>query len=158
VRGRRQAEQIELMNRLWTERTVTFEGRWDKITHAGVNPPPIQRPIPIWFGGGADAMLARAATYGQGWIPLGLPDDRTRAQWETLQGHLRVGGRDPASFGLEAWIRSGTGSGRPEDWRALVDAWRPFGLTHATFYTSGQGVGPLDAQIEAMRRFKDAMR
>src|SRR5207247_5777504 len=44
VRGRRQAEQIVLMNRLWTERTVTFAGTFDHAQHAGNNPLPIQPP------------------------------------------------------------------------------------------------------------------
>ncbi|MBT3535917.1 MAG: LLM class F420-dependent oxidoreductase, partial [Rhodospirillaceae bacterium] len=73
TRGRRQAEQIELMNRYWTERTVDFTGEFDRVHHAGVSPPSIQRPIPVWFGGSADAALRRAAKYGQGWIPLGNP-------------------------------------------------------------------------------------
>jgi probable F420-dependent oxidoreductase len=156
VRGRRQAEQIELMNRLWTERTVTFEGAFDRVRHAGLNPLPIQRPIPIWFGGGADAALRRAAKHGQGWIPLGGPGQGTRKRLEALHGHLRAAGRDPAAFGLEAWLRSGDGS--PDDWRATAERWKALGATHITFYTSGQGIGPPDAQIAAMRRFVDAMR
>lgn len=95
VRGRRQAEQIELMNRLWTEHTVTFKGAYDQVQHAGINPLPIQRPIPIWFGGGAEAVLRRAARYGQGWIPLGQPDANTAGQLERLHDYLRAAGRDP---------------------------------------------------------------
>ena len=49
-RGRRLDEQIELMRRLWTERSVTFEGEFDRITGAGIAPLPVQRPIPIWIG------------------------------------------------------------------------------------------------------------
>lgn len=156
VRGRRQAEQIELMNRLWTERTVTFEGAFDRVRHAGLNPLPVQRPIPIWFGGGADAVLRRAARYGQGWIPLGGPGEGTRKRLDALRGHLREAGRDPASFGLEAWLRSGDGSAA-EEWRPTADSWKALGATHITFYTSGQGIGGPDAQIAAMRRFREAM-
>src|SRR5215468_12448004 len=35
TRGRREAEQIELMNRLWTQRSVSFEGKFDRVRHAG---------------------------------------------------------------------------------------------------------------------------
>ena len=156
VRGRRQAEQIELMNRLWTERVVTFEGAFDRVRHAGINPLPIQRPIPIWFGGAADAVLRRAAKHGQGWIPLGNPGSQIEAQLDALRGYLRALRRDPAGFGLEAWVRSGAGT--PDAWRGTVERWRALGATHATFYTSGQGVGPLDRQVEAMRRFSEAAR
>src|SRR5689334_14487443 len=60
-RGRRFEEQIEVMRKLWTEPVITFEGQYHKITAAGINPLPIQRPIPIWIGGSAEAALKRAA-------------------------------------------------------------------------------------------------
>src|SRR4029453_9749403 len=50
TRGRRVSEQIEVMRKLWTEPVVSFAGRWHRITHAGLNPLPVQRPIPIWLG------------------------------------------------------------------------------------------------------------
>jgi probable F420-dependent oxidoreductase len=156
VRGRRQAEQVVLMNRLWTERTVTFAGAFDRVQHAGINPLPIQRPIPIWFGGGVEPVLRRAARYGQGWIPLGQPDDQTASQLARLRDYLRAAGRDPGAFGIEAWIRSSIGS--PEQWREAAERWHALGATHVTFYTSGQGVGAVPQQIEAMQQFHDAVR
>jgi probable F420-dependent oxidoreductase len=156
VRGRRQAEQVVLMNRLWTERTVTFAGAFDCVQHAGINPLPIQRPIPIWFGGGVEAVLRRAARYGQGWIPLGQPDDQTASQLARLHDYLRAAGRDPGAFGIEAWIRSSIGG--PEQWREAAERWHALGATHVTFYTSGQGVGAVPQQIEAMQQFHDAVR
>ena len=38
------------MRLLWTKETVDFKGRWDTVEGAGVNPLPVQRPIPIWIG------------------------------------------------------------------------------------------------------------
>lgn len=155
-RGRRQVEQIELMNQLWTNRTVTFDGVFDRVHHAGLNPLPIQRPIPIWFGGGVEPVLRRAAKYGQGWIPLGQPDEQTDAQLERLRNYLRAEGRDPETFGIEAWVRSGVGG--PDQWRTAAERWTALGATHVTFYTSGQGIGGVEHQIEAMRQFRDAVR
>lgn len=155
TRGRKQEEQVQLMNQYWTQRTVTFDGEFDQVAHAGVNPLPIQRPIPVWFGGGVDAVLKRAAKYGQGWIPLGNPGRTSMQMLEKLHGYLRDEGRDPAGFGVEAWIRHNLGG--PDDWRKAVDTWRDAGASHATFYTSGQGVGGLETQIAAMQQFKDAM-
>lgn len=154
VRGRRQAEQIELMQRLWTERTVSFEGTFDRMQHAGLNPLPIQRPIPIWFGGGVDAVLRRAAKFGQGWIPLGRPDD-VEHQLEGLRGYLGAAGRDISTFGIEAWIRSGIGA--PDTWQQAAERWHGLGATHITFYTSGQGIGSVEKQIEAMKQFYAAV-
>ncbi len=154
TRGRRQAEQVALMNRLWTERAVDFEGEFDAVRHAGIAPLPIQRPIPVWFGGGAPATLRRAARLGQGWIPLGNPGSKMAATLAELRGHVAAEGRDPAAFGIEAWIRYGDGN--PDGWAETAARWRELGATHLTLYTSGQGAGPLDRQIEAMRRFAEA--
>ena len=49
-RGRRSAEQIEVLRMLWTQEVVNYEGRYHKITHAGINPLPVQRPIPGMAG------------------------------------------------------------------------------------------------------------
>lgn len=155
TRGRRQGEQVTLMNRLWSERAVEFEGAFDVVRHAGVNPPPVQRPIPVWFGGAAEPVLRRAAKLGQGWIPLGNPGTKTEAMLEALRGYLEAEGRDPARFGIEAWIRFGDGD--PDGWAKTAERWRALGATHLTLYTSGQGTGPLDKQIEAMRAFKGAI-
>ena len=65
-RGRRFEEQIELLRKLWTEQVFDFEGRWHTVTAAGINPLPVQRPIPIWIGGSAERALRRAATMSDG--------------------------------------------------------------------------------------------
>ena len=52
-RGARSAEQIEVMRALWTNESVDFHGKWHDITHAGINPLPVQRPIPVWLGVGS---------------------------------------------------------------------------------------------------------
>src|SRR5690349_944033 len=44
-RGRRADEQVELLRRLWTERSVTFRGAYEEVIGAGIAPPPVQRPI-----------------------------------------------------------------------------------------------------------------
>src|SRR5216110_1916665 len=49
-RGRRCEEQITVLRALWTQEVVNFKGQWHQISHAGLNPLPVQRPIPIWIG------------------------------------------------------------------------------------------------------------
>jgi probable F420-dependent oxidoreductase len=103
-RGRRSEEQVEVMRKLWTQELVTFEGNWHKITDAGLNPLPIQRPIPIWFGGSDDRALRRLARLGDGWFPLLEPDDRCRAAIEKIHSYAREAGRDPGHIGIEGRI------------------------------------------------------
>ena len=155
-RGKRQSEQIELLKKLWTERSVTFQGEFDQVMHAGVNPLPIQRPIPIWFGGGSDATLKRAARMGDGWIPLGNPGSKTTKMIEKLNAFLQAENRKRESFGIEAWIRYGDGD--PDVWKVTAEKWMQLGATHLTFYTSGQGAGTVSQQIEAMKIFKEALK
>ena len=152
TRGRKQNEQIQLLNKLWTERSVDFQGEFDAINHAGVNPLPIQRPIPIWFGGQADATLKRAAKFGKGWIPLGNPGTKTAQLINKLHSFLKNESRCPDTFGIEAWIRYGDGD--PDTWARTAERWLTLGATHLTFYTSGQGAGTVSRQIQAMKNYK----
>jgi len=153
TRGRRQAAQVDALQQLWTGDAVTVENEWDTLRGVGLNPPAIQQPLPIWFGGSADAVLRRAAKFGAGWIPLGDPDDTAVARLATLRGYLRDEGRDPDAFGIECWIR--TTEPGPENWVRKAEAWRAIGATHVTLYTARTYLGPVAEQIEALRGFKD---
>ena len=55
------------MQALWAEQHVTFKGKWHTIEDAGINPLPVNRRIPVWFGGNVDQTLERIATLGDGW-------------------------------------------------------------------------------------------
>src|ERR1700716_2814265 len=70
ARARRFEEQIELMRKLWCSRVVTFEGRFDTVHAAGINPRPIQQPIPIWIGASAEVAVKRATKIADGYLPL----------------------------------------------------------------------------------------
>src|SRR5215470_7812153 len=50
TRGRRCDEQIAVLRALWRDPVVTFSGPYHTIDAAGLNPLPLQRPIPIWLG------------------------------------------------------------------------------------------------------------
>src|SRR4030088_2920597 len=68
-RGKRSEEQIAVMRALWTQDVVDFHGRWHHISHAGLNPLPIQRPIPLWLGGGrpgVEAVIERIGRLADG--------------------------------------------------------------------------------------------
>jgi len=151
-RGRRSEEQVDVMRKLWTQELVTFEGEWHKITDAGLNPLPIQRPIPIWFGGGHDQTLRRVARLGDGWFPLLGPDDKCRAMIEKIRAYTREAGRDPRSVGIEGRIMIGQGS--PEQWTKEIQAWKELGATHVTANTMKAGFSSPSGHVEAIRRFR----
>lgn len=150
-RGRRCEEQIEVLRQLWTKPTVTLDGRWHKITNAGLNPLPVQRPIPIWFGGSDERALARLARVGDGWFPLVGPDEKCRAMIEKIRDGAKQAGREPLSIGIEGRIAYGQGA--TEEWRRDLEAWQNLGATHVSFNTMKAGLQTPSAHIEAIRRF-----
>ena len=152
TRGARQAEQVEVLRRLWTENLVTFIGRFHELHEISIVPPPMQRPIPIWFGGSSDAAVKRAARIGDGWMPIMPPDDEAAAKLTALRGHLGAFGRDPAAFGLEAWLRSTEPD--PQRWAAAADGWRRLGAQMVMLYPMYR-IASFDEQIETLRRFKE---
>jgi probable F420-dependent oxidoreductase len=152
TRGARQAEQVQLLRRLWTEDLVTFAGRFHDLHEVSIVPPPVQRPIPIWFGGSSDAVMKRAAQLGDGWMPIMVPDDEAVAKLTTLRGHLQDFGRDPAVFGLEAWLRMSEPD--PKAWAATAEGWRRLGAQIVMLYPMYR-IPTFDEQITTLRRFKE---
>ena len=101
TRGARQAEQAQVLRRLWSENLVSFNGRFHNLNEVSIVPPPIQRPIPIWFGGSSDAAVTRAARLGDGWMPIMAADAQAEQKLAALKEQLKSFGRDPAKFGIE---------------------------------------------------------
>ena len=66
-------EQVAVLRALWTERSVTVDGRFHHIEPPGWRPLPVQRPIPIWIGGHAPAALRRVGRLADGWFPMVRP-------------------------------------------------------------------------------------
>ena len=155
-RGRRFEEQIQLMRRLWTERVVTFEGRYHRVSAAGLNPLPVQRPIPIWIGASAEPAIKRAAEMADGYFPQRPLEGGWPVTFEKIHGWMRAAGRDPASLGVDA--RVNTAAGTPDDWRKQADDWRALGgVTHLTVNTMNAGLRGPDAHIERLRQAADAL-
>jgi len=150
-RGRRCEEQIEVLRQLWTTPTLTFDGRWHKITDAGLNPLPVQRPIPIWFGGSDERALDRLARLGDGWFPLVGPDEKCRGMIDRIRDRAKKAGREPQAIGIEG--RVSYGQGTTEDWRRDLEAWKNLGATNVSFNTMKAGLKSPSAHIEAIRGF-----
>ncbi len=151
TRGARQAEQIQVMRKLWTEDLVSFEGRFHRLEAVNLLPVPVQRPIPIWFGGSSDAVIKRAARIGDGYMPIMTPEV-AEPKIAQLRAHLKAFGRDSASFGLEGWLRFDDAD--PEAWARSALGWKKLGAQMVMLYPMYR-MARLDDQIETLRRFKD---
>ncbi len=154
-RGVRSEEQIALLRALFTEASVNFEGRWEQVVGAGINPLPVQRPIPIWIGGYAEATLRRVGRLGDGWFPWREPDDAMREAVARLRGYATEAGRDPDSIGLEPQLNVGRGD--PETWRAFVAGWHTLGASHLCLSTMGNGFSTPDEHLAALTRAAEAL-
>ena len=154
-RGRRIEEQVTLLRKLWTQPLVEFQGRWHNIPDAGINPLPVQRPIPIWFGGQAGPMLERTARLGDGWMPNVPTPEQARPSVESLHRYLRLAGRQPAGFGIEPRIAYGRGD--PGEWQTLIRDWQALGATHLSLNTMRHGFDTPSAHIAALRTFAEAV-
>jgi len=152
-KNRRIEEQIALMRRLWTEPVVDFTGRWHRVDRAGLNPLPVQRPIPVWMGGTADEALRRIARIADGWFAQPLPYDTGRAMFERFRGFLREAKRDVATYPIEGRLSVARIAGGPDEWVRAAAAFQDLGCTHLEVNTMGAGYADLRAHVATLERF-----
>lgn len=150
-RGKRMEEQVALLRMLWTQPLVTFQGRWHNIPDAGINPLPVQSPIPIWFGGTDDRVLSRMARLGDGWMLNIRSLEQARPKIDHLYQFLDDAGREKASFGID--LRLNLSQVGPDGWTRFIDEGTALGATHITVNTMGGGYETSSAHLEALKLF-----
>ena len=150
-RGRRIVEQVEVLRLLWTQPLVNFQGRYHTIPDAGLNPLPVQRPIPIWFGGHSEEQLQRAARLADGWMPNYRTAADAQPALDTLDHLLSEAGRSRSQFGMEPRLRYG--SGDAQAWETSLREWQAAGATHLSVDTMGCGFTTPAAHIQAIQTF-----
>ncbi len=154
-RGERSEEQIALMRALWTQESVTFRGRWHTVVGFGSNPLPVQRPIPIWLGGQAEAVLERTGRLADGWLlAREKPSEAAGQAFDRVRGYAKAAGRDPAALGFEGRVHLIDG-GTIESCVEETHAWERLGATHVVLMTLFGGLQGPDEHIGAMRRYKE---
>jgi probable F420-dependent oxidoreductase len=87
-RGKLMDENLEIMNRLWTEPKVD-----GKYMHHNIS---YQKPrMPILIGGYVDKVLQRAATAGDGWLTYFYRPADFKKSWDKIRGFAAEAGKDP---------------------------------------------------------------
>ncbi len=150
-RGKRIEEQVALLRMLWTQPLVKFEGRWHHIPDAGINPLPVHRPIPIWFGGSDDRVLRRMALLGDGWMLTTRSIEQSIPLLDKLSQYLADARRDKSTFGIEP--RLNMSLIKPDGWTDFLVEWEKLGATHLNVNTMGCGYKTASAHIEALKSF-----
>lgn len=154
-RGRRSEEQIDLLRMLWTKESVNFEGHYHKVSDAGINPLPIQRPIPIWLGGGEDRVIQRIGKMADGWFPQFQPNSAGQEKIGIMREAAVNAGRDPKAIGIEGRVSLATDD--QSDWEKIGASWDEIGATHFSINTMKAGLKGPDQHIEAIKRFKETV-
>ena len=151
TRGKRIEEQIGLLRQLWTTPVVSFEGRFDKIDRAGINPRP-RRQIPLWLGGHSEAAYVRGATYGDGFI-YAAPGVGAVEAWTSTKHHLEQQGRSVDAFGRELLALFASDAQEAAD---HLKIWRDAGGTHGCIPSMGKGLGAdIEAHIDYITKAKN---
>ena len=166
TRGARLEEQVEVLRLLWSGETVSYSGRFHTIDRASINPPPFQRPVPIWFGGAGrqfartasnrTAVLERIGRIGDGWIAGAAPVEVLRESWAAICAAAERAGRNPAELGLQVLAQVDS----PQDFADLgrsIAEWRAIGVTHVSFSLSrrSQEFETFREQLEAVQAVLD---
>lgn len=165
-RGKRIEEQVDVLRKLWSNAAVTFKGDYHTIPDVGLNPLPVQKPIPVWFGGGTDrpqfgnqpaseTVMRRIARMGDGWIPQFGPNARGRELIAQMHGFMKEYGRDPKQLGIEARF-SASGKNR-DGWADEIAFWRKSGVSHVAVNTMLDGLRGVDQHLKRLEEFRKAV-
>jgi probable F420-dependent oxidoreductase len=128
-RGSRTNEALEVITKLWTEKEVSFDGRYSKFTSVTLSPSPVQKPHPpIWVAGRKEPAMKRAATYADGWIPYMYTPEMLHESIEKIYQFGKEVGRDMSGFRPGLFIFTSIGSNRDD---ALQQAAKALGGTYA---------------------------
>lgn len=146
-RGRRSSEQIDVMRRLWTEQTVTFDGTFHRVTGAGLAPLPVQRPIPVWIGAASDPGYRRAGRLADGWFPMMGPGAQLDDARAVVTQAASEAGRDPATLGMEGRVSY---RGDVDAVAGDLTAWERTGATHVSINTMGAGLTTVDEHLAVL--------
>ena len=91
-------EACQVLRSLLDGERTDFAGRYYNLRDAVLDPPPLQRPLPLLVGGGGERRTLRiAARWAQAWNSWGDPA-QMRHKISVLERHCEELGRDPATL------------------------------------------------------------
>ena len=183
-RGKIMDEQLDLLRELWTKEVVNYQGEHHTVTAAGINPLPVQQPIPLWIGGQSKPVLRRIGRKGDGWFPFYpfFNPDQLAEDWAVIQDEAKKAGRDPSEIGLEGAVYFADdrfevppGGRRPpvefDDCVEYAQWWKSFGATKYWVTAPWAELGPeetgvrkpgkkwggVEPRLRALEDFKNAL-
>lgn len=154
TRGRRQEEQVDLMRKLWVEDSMSYDGEFHRFEKASILPRPTQQ-IPILFGGSAPALIDRCARLGDGFIPLGSPNEKSARQLEDIRRTRTEHGL--SMDGFDVYAQAQYAGGDADRWRSHAAAWGELGATHLAIATHNAGDTDVDGHLARIAEYQAAL-
>jgi len=117
-------EQVEILRKLWTGKTVSHAGEYYQFTDADIHPTPYAHDLPIWYSGTSLASLRRAVEYCDGWIPGRMPRRTFRQRVERLETLAEAAGKPRPRVGVIPYTSPGRTMEEAKgafDLQALID-------------------------------------
>jgi len=112
-------EAVAAMRTVWAKDGASFDGTWVKFPAVVCRPKPVQVPgPPVIVGGMGPNVLKRVASWGDGWMPIGLPPGDVAAKRGEIDRLARDAGRDPSKITLTVMI--GAPPGMEEEALAML--------------------------------------
>lgn len=149
-RGSRSNEALEVITKLWTEKNVTFDGRYSKFSGVTLDPHPAQKPHPpIWVAGRKEPAMRRAALYADGWIPYMYTPEMLHESLEKIHQFGKEARRDLSKFRPGLFIFASVYPDREE---AREQAARALGKNYAQDFSKIAGRYTLYGNPEDCRK------
>jgi len=155
TRGRRCEEQVDLMRRLWTEKTLTYRGKFHHVTAAGLAPLPMQQPIPVWFGAFSPRACRRTGRLADSWFPMVGPGPQLDEALKLVRQAAIEAARDPDSIGMEGRVSL---RGNVQELVDGLRAWASAGASHVSINTMGAGLESVDDHLAALATAAEAAK
>ncbi|HEY6318351.1 MAG TPA: TIGR03560 family F420-dependent LLM class oxidoreductase [Acidimicrobiia bacterium] len=151
-------ETVQVVRALWSDETVTFEGKHLRFDGAYCDPKPLQPHPPLWIGGGGERVTLRIAAEHADATNWQVGLDAFRHKSEVLARHcdaagrpfdaiVRTNGPDCRMFATEADLRA---------WLAAPDGGDLWGGGDRDEYVRDNLVGTAEQVTEKVQAFVDA--
>jgi probable F420-dependent oxidoreductase len=100
-RGRRAEEALQVIEEIWRDNPVEFEGRYFRVPESYFDLKPVRKPRPpIYMAAYAPATMDRVARLADGWIPAGVPLGVMEQMFAAIKQGAAEAGRDPGELKL----------------------------------------------------------
>ena len=163
-RGERADETLEILEALWAQESVSFDGPFTRFGPVGFSPKPPNGHIPVWVGGHTPAAFRRTARYGDAFHAAFCTPERLAEEWAGVRKACDAIDRDPATIELTMlctllWDanseRPGVLCGSEQQIVDQLGRYAELGVGHTVIFVAARG--GLDGRIDAARRFAEAV-